>query len=556
MTQAIAHSNHSDSISATLDLYTQLISTTTDFISFVDCDERYQIVNDRYVVATGLSKNEIIGSHIKDVIGSEIYESKTKAALKKCYAGSPVEYEGWFSYPAQGRRYVRTRLIPNRNIQNQIIGILIHSHDLTEQKLAEDKTIESEAMFRQMFEGHASPMLLLDIQTGLIHDANPQACTFFQLSHNEIINISANKIATLEESEQGVFDRLLGGFTDCDEQSITLNSGEQKEVEIQSIPIWVEHEAHLCIVIRDITQETTNQRELATLFKNTQVGIGIMKPGRTIHKCNQKLCDIFGYSCNKELETQSTQILHFDTPEEMKFVQSYRDQLKQGEHVHTDLKLKRKDGSAVWCTLTANPLDTNVPPNLDKGILWVVDDISQRKAIEGMLQKIASKDGLTGIYNRTFFLETTKKTIHNATSQNQHCSMIMLDVDHFKKVNDNYGHPAGDLVLKTITQRINKMLRKNDDFGRMGGEEFGILLPNSSIKNTFNIAERIRQSIESEPICIGCKKLDITISLGIASINDSIRDMKQLSSAADKALYEAKNAGRNQVCSFHNFCNI
>ncbi|QDU32829.1 putative diguanylate cyclase YcdT [Poriferisphaera corsica] len=538
------------------DLFSRLISTSPDFISYIDRKITYQIINDRYVTATGLPKEQIIGKHVKDVIGSEIYFTHTEAALERCFNGNTTTYEGWFNYNAIGRRYVTTKLTPYFDKQNNIIGALIYSRDITDQKKAEDRSIESEAMFRQMFEGHKSPIILIDLQNGHVADANHQACSFFNTNYNQITSQHANHIAQPINSSRGLFDMLLSGQADHEQLIIKLNNKTQKEVLIQSTPIWVDADAHLCIIIRDITAEAEHKRELQSIFSNSMIGVGIMRPGRTIDKCNPRLAQMLGYDHPSDIEKHSTKILHYDYPETERFVHTYRTKLINGEPIHADLQLKRKDGSPVWCSFSANALDTNIPPDLDKGILWIVDDISPRKAIESMLQKIASKDGLTGIYSRSYFLEHSKKMIHQTQSDNTPLTLILLDIDHFKRVNDTHGHPTGDKTITSLTQCINKILRKSDAFGRMGGEEFAILLPNTSLDETRTISEQIRQAIQNTTIDNDNTSFNITISLGFAALTPELDTLDKLISAADKALYHAKQSGRNQSCSYHDFCLV
>ena len=180
-----------------------------------------------------------------------------------------------------------------------------------------------------------------------------------------------------------------------------------------------------------------------------------------------------------------------------------------------------------------------------------------RANVYAEILKHATLDALTGFYNRRQLEERIKQEVSNAKRQHAPLCGIMTDIDFFKSVNDTYGHAVGDLVLKNIAKVIRSQLREYDVAGRYGGEEFSILLPFTKIEEAQMVAERLRQTIENKSIDISkvnpdaeVKSLKITMSLGIYEIkeDDSEDDLLR---KADKALYEAKNTGRNKVVIYY-----
>ncbi|MCT7498513.1 diguanylate cyclase [Aliarcobacter cryaerophilus] len=164
------------------------------------------------------------------------------------------------------------------------------------------------------------------------------------------------------------------------------------------------------------------------------------------------------------------------------------------------------------------------------------------------MKDLASIDDLTKIYNRYYFFNIFNQKLEKLKSDKTIFSLIMFDLDHFKNVNDTYGHDVGDYVLNETCRVVEKDLRENDTFARIGGEEFLILLPNTNIEDAFYIAQRIRQNIEQH------KFKDIpklTISLGVAEANEPILSTELLKKV-DLALYKAKKEGRNRVIAFKN----
>lgn len=166
----------------------------------------------------------------------------------------------------------------------------------------------------------------------------------------------------------------------------------------------------------------------------------------------------------------------------------------------------------------------------------------------------ATLDALTGLNNRRLFESRLRQEVSTSQRQNKSLCAIMMDVDFFKKVNDTYGHVAGDAVLKNIAHLIKTVLRESDIAARYGGEEFAVLLPFTKIDDAFAAAQRLRKTVENTPITIVNEmgeniNINITISLGVYEyhVNDSPQSLYE---KADKALYEAKTTGRNKVCIF------
>ncbi|NOQ34987.1 MAG: diguanylate cyclase [Methylococcaceae bacterium] len=164
-----------------------------------------------------------------------------------------------------------------------------------------------------------------------------------------------------------------------------------------------------------------------------------------------------------------------------------------------------------------------------------------------LLERHASVDNLTGLFNRGWLNTKFNQLLERCQKNHQPFSYFMIDIDHFKKVNDNYGHLVGDLVLQITAKTLGNTARADDYVVRYGGEEMAILLPNTGVDNALKIAERLRQKveiniIEYEP----CKTLNITVSIGISTSNNNESDI-ELIKLADDALYYAKRHGRNQI---------
>ncbi|MBU0511830.1 MAG: diguanylate cyclase [Chloroflexi bacterium] len=176
------------------------------------------------------------------------------------------------------------------------------------------------------------------------------------------------------------------------------------------------------------------------------------------------------------------------------------------------------------------------------------EEIIKIKQVEEELRILATKDSLTGLNNRRHFFDISVREFDRHQRYGSEISIAMLDLDHFKRVNDTYGHKAGDQVLRFIAQLCLHSLRGVDVVGRYGGEEFVILMPETGKHRATQVAERLRKEIENSRIAIDNDIITITASLGIASDHhNNSSSLEELLNCADEALYEAKEAGRNRV---------
>lgn len=210
---------------------------------------------------------------------------------------------------------------------------------------------------------------------------------------------------------------------------------------------------------------------------------------------------------------------------------------------HTSLQFKSKDDHHYRSSLS---LVKNKKGRLIGKILNISDITSQMNLLKKM-QQLATTDSLTGILNRRSFFERSNKEIDRAKRYQRPVSFILLDIDHFKRINDSCGHAAGDAVLTELSRRISDTIRKEDIFGRYGGEEFSLCLPETKQSTAYIFAERLRQIVEEEPVSYKQQKISATASFGVVGV-ETVRDenLDDLLLRVDKAMYDAKELGRNR----------
>ena len=229
------------------------------------------------------------------------------------------------------------------------------------------------------------------------------------------------------------------------------------------------------------------------------------------------------------------------------------------------VRLKKRSGMPFWAELSARIVELDGQRCSLVGIF----DVTAQKDLEEQLRALATRDSLTGAANRRHFVELALRERERALRSGSPLTLCMFDADHFKNVNDHYGHVAGDHVLSAIAQAATSALRKSDVLGRLGGEEFGILLPDTALPGALVLAERVRTAVagielqtsemppdssvhhlpptaDAAPAFVPDPTIKATISIGVAELRGD-EPFESLLKRADRALYAAKDLGRNRV---------
>ncbi len=240
-----------------------------------------------------------------------------------------------------------------------------------------------------------------------------------------------------------------------------------------------------------------------------------------------------------------------------------------------DIMMPQMDGFEVCRRLKADPMTKDIPvifvtaktdeesiekaydvggsdyitkPFLPKELLARVKKELRIIELIEKLNKQATTDPLTGVYNRRFFMDSCQKNIALAKRKKEPLSILMIDIDHFKQINDTYGHAIGDEVIQKLSSIMQESQRKSDVIARYGGEEFLILLPDTPYESAKEVAQKLRKKVEESFVeTHNDEKIRFSVSIGVATINKE-DSCQKLMHNADKALYQAKESGRNRVC--------
>jgi len=262
---------------------------------------------------------------------------------------------------------------------------------------------------------------------------------------------------------------------------------------------------------------------------------------------NEKLYKMLGYSREELFKLSWDDLTYPDDLE--KDVKQFNLVLDgKIDDYHLQKRFLKKSGDIIYTKLYVKCIRNN-----DRSVnhfIALIEDISELKRVEEELKFLASVDPMTKLYNRRYFIDISREILDLANRNKTDTSVMMLDIDKFKNINDTYGHSVGDDVIIKIASLLKKSSRESDIICRWGGEEFIILLPQTNINGAVAISQKIREKIENSTITLSeNKSLKFTISIGVSQLICEDENVEMLINRADKALYEAKESGRNKVCT-------
>ncbi|UQD99968.1 sensor domain-containing diguanylate cyclase [Bradyrhizobium japonicum] len=300
--------------------------------------------------------------------------------------------------------------------------------------------------------------------------------------------------------------------------------------------------------VTHIVRYSDELRLLRDALENVQDGVLLLDPNLRATFMNRRMRRFWEVSEDEAANRPAYSSLvrrlhrasapHLPTSELAKFPARRVEEVKAGDHVRD---LQTPDGRRIraHCTTMSN----------GGRMLTYVDitDLTQKAA---MLETLATTDPLTGLYNRRHFLESLDAEWSRFQRYYRSVSVLMLDIDHFKSVNDRYGHAVGDAAIKAVAAACLDGKRKSDIVGRLGGEEFAVLLPETSLSRARTVAERIRKRVMSAQVIADKVQFGLTVSIGMAEATVSMSGIDALMGAADHALYQAKAEGRNRCIAW------
>ncbi|PSN16679.1 hypothetical protein C7293_01740 [filamentous cyanobacterium CCT1] len=387
---------------------------------------------------------------------------------------------------------------------------------------------------------------------------NPRLMQWIGYSSQDLKTLSLADLVTLAPEH----DLSARGqtFSGPEEGQLLGRTGEIMAVEIYVISVDIRNHPALVTFLHDITaarqvadQLKASESRYRSLIHHVPIGLcRFSVEGRPLDG-NPALLSIFGFDTIADL-LQASPIQPSSPVTDRAQPMLWRDYLGQaGTLKDCELNLLRSDGRNLWVRVVARAIaDATGTIQYYEG---AVEDITEIKAAQTALEELAMRDSLTHVYNRRHFIELASQELARSARFNRPVTLLMIDIDHFKVINDTYGHLAGDAVLRDIALRIKSNLRQSDILARYGGEEFILMMPETDQAQAWSGAERLRQVIAATPFDSGSDPLSITASVGMScwpansdtNALASLPHINDLISKADQALYRAKHSGRNQT---------
>jgi diguanylate cyclase (GGDEF)-like protein/PAS domain S-box-containing protein len=419
---------------------------------------------------------------------------------------------------------------------------IIRDIDTTEQELK-----VSENRFKALYDSNI--LGIIDWHgDGRVLDANP---SFLQMLGYQQQDVSSGQLNWRDLTPEDGYTRDNEALTEIQtkgyctpfEKEFYHKNGQRISVLLGVALLGGEQDKGICFTL-DLTERKHNETQLklaATVFDASSNGILITDAQLCILTVNQAICDMTGYD-HTELQGKTPKILQSGLMPRS-FYDELNNTLKKNGRWAGDLMDKRKDGSLLPVHMTINAVfDEN---NDITHYVTIYTDISEHKATEDKLRQLANSDCLTGLANRSLYTDRLEHALQRARRNGNKLAVLFFDLDHFKPVNDLYGHEVGDKLLQEVANRVTFCVRENDTVARIGGDEFVVLL--EDLQDRFfagRVANKIIDTIR-QPIHIDNHSIEVGCSVGISVYPDDDEDVIGLTRSADIAMYAAKSSGRN-----------
>ncbi|MCQ3938497.1 MAG: hypothetical protein DPW18_15820 [Chloroflexi bacterium] len=412
----------------------------------------------------------------------------------------------------------------------------------------------------------ASDGIFISDSQGNYIEVNPAGCGLLGYTREEILQRSIRDLVVADPADPLRFDELRSGKTLLTERRLRRKDGGTVLVEISGKML---EDGRLLGIVRDITarkQEEEKLRYISLIMAKLSSAVIVTDAQLQITQWNKAAEDLYGWQEGEALGRPIDEVCRTEFMGEGGREEAQKKLLAEKKW-RGELKQRRRDGSELWVDASVALIEDE--QGIFIGGVTINHDITERKMAEEELRRakeaieeinetlqsafereqIASRtDSLTGVFNRRYFFELIEYEFAASRRYRRPLSIVMFDIDLFKRINDTYGHQVGDEVLRHVARVVRNQLRESDVLSRYGGDEFVLLLPNSDEREAAAVLRRIHRKIRSSKYLVeGKSPIDVTISAGIASWQPGMESPTQLIRSADEALYSAKGAGRNRM---------
>lgn len=476
--------------------------------------------------------------------------------VSQSISGHPPEQEirTEIEIGAEEKRYFDVLITPLIEKQSQVAGRLIIFRDMTIRKENELRLLQ----LTQAIEQSPTSVVITDLN-GNISYVNPQFTSLTGYTVEEVVGKNPSILKSGQtplEIYQDMWETIKTGGVWRGEFLNRKKNGELYWEQATMAPVLNKdgQPINFIAIKTDITENKKVEAALSASekrFRQLMISapdavLSIDETGRIIF-ANREASNLLGYKFEELIGSSIDMLL----PENLsarhavhraKYLENLRTRA-MGSGMELTARRKNGDEFPVDVTLSYSEGENGTT------VIAFMRDITDRKRAEKIWKELAATDPLTGLLNRRELFRRAETELERARRYEHSLSTILLDVDHFKNINDTYGHAAGDSVLVSLAQLLTREIRAVDLAARYGGEEFMLLLPETSLERAYGIAERIRSTVADTPVMVDGQTIRFTISLGVTSSENVGNDFESLLKESDRLLYQAKQSGRNRVVS-------
>ena len=422
----------------------------------------------------------------------------------------------------------------------------------TRRSQARWKQRSAQLEFDTVFENHPAAVYLLDVE-GRILNTNAQALSEFKARKTDVIGRSFERfiVQHKQQAARARFDDTLRGNAVSFNSAVADGAGVQVEVSVIMIPVKAGRAvASVLVIAQNITEQKQREWRMQESRKMLQLVIDHI-PQRVFWKdtnfaflgCNHAAATDAGLAHPDEIIGRTDFDLAWSENADQ-YRHDDMETLRTGiAKVNYEEPQDRENGSSSWLRTSKIPL-TDMEGNTI-ALLGLYEDISERKKMENKLRELAHYDTLTGLTNRAFFLSLLERAVSNRRRRHAPLALMYFDIDHFKEINDSYGHESGDALLRAFAARISEAAREHDVFARLGGDEFALMLEDlPDVAAAEAIGAKLVAAVR-RPFRLGERSVVVSTSIGIAFFEAGMTP-EDLIRRADQAMYSAKRAGRDR----------
>lgn len=524
--------------------YNKMFSNSPDGICLINNENKIVSINPAFEKLFKFNKDEVIGEDIDELIVPQNKIPEVKETFRKLGNNSKViDMEDNRLTKNKDILSVRVISYPIK-VENKIKGHYIIYKNITDEKKSKELIERKDEFLDQLFNRSLFPMAILD-RDEIILDINEMFEKIFKYSSKQALGKNINDLIVPEDKKEEIkfFKQTINNNERIKTKTQRMDKyGELIDVEAVGNPVIVNNEViGMFAMYKDIRDEVNMIKELEKqhayfkqLFDKSPDAIALLNQTNEIININKKFEDYFEYSL-EEIKGKDIDLFIIPKKDQHKAKELSNSVIINRSSVNVDALRISKSGIERPVEILAYPIILN---NNNFGAYAVYRDISDRKEKEERINKLVYTDNLTKAYNRRKFYQVIDKEISRYERYHVPFSIVIFDIDDFKKINDQYGHLAGDHILKSVSNIINKHIRNNDWLFRWGGDEFVVLFSNVEYEISREISDKLQKYISTYSFY---KDINVTISCGVASYKSNIDDLLY---EADQKMYKNKQKNK------------